>query len=146
MVSSERILRINTQLVASQIIDDEAVLINLGNGMVYTLDDTGAAMWRMIELGRSLEFMSKTFAAHYSSPADVVLADLAEVAQELHDEELIVFEDGVPGADGSLEDLNFPEEYSKPKMIRYDDMRDVLALDPPLPQLEPGGQGLKTGE
>jgi hypothetical protein len=143
---AEPVLRVNTQLVASQIIDDEAVLINLGNGMVYTLDEAGAAMWRMIELGRSLEFISKTFAVHYSLAADVVLADLAEVAQELHDQELIVFEEGGSSADGDLEDLKFPEEYRKPKMTRYDDMRDVLALDPPLPRLEPNGQGMKTGE
>lgn len=142
-MSAERVLRINNQLVASERFDTEAVLINLGNGMIYTLDNVGSEMWRMIEQGRSLQYISRALAGHFSAPAASILVDLEVIAQELLDEELVVEDDDNSSTgDGAAvgESLNLSEEYSKPKLTRYDDMREVLALDPPLPRLEPRGE------
>lgn len=146
-MSAERVLRINTQLVAGETFDTEAVLINLGNGMVYTLDNVGSEMWRMIEKGRSLQYISRAFAGHFSVPADSVLVDLEAIAQELLDEDLVVEDDDNSSASDSTvsgESLNLSGEYCKPKLTKYDDMREVLALDPPLPRLEPSGESVKS--
>ena len=60
MISAETRLRINEEEIAAQIIDAEAVLINLGTGMYYTMDGTGCEVWAMIESNRARDGLTLT--------------------------------------------------------------------------------------
>lgn len=132
-----RTLSINTQIVASQIFDTEAVIINLGNGIIYTMDGVGADIWRLIEENRSSEFIARHLARTYDVTVEQALMDVAAIVQELIAEDLIVESDEVPAAmPGVLEVPDAPAPYVKPVLVRESDMRDVLALDPPLPKLD----------
>jgi len=137
-MSADWVLRVNTRLVACEIVDSEAVIINLSNGMYYTMDQVGAEVWRMIEEGRSVRAMAEVLASGYSVPVGDALADLEEVAQELLQEELVVTDDG--GADPNQAPAADPPAaagaYRKPTLAKYSDMSEVLALDPPLPELD----------
>ena len=139
MMSADWALRVNTQLVACEIVDSEAVIINLSNGMYYTMDAVGAEVWRMIEEGRTQQSIAGALASRYSVSFDDALADLERIAQELLQEELVVIDEG-GGADVSQAAANDPPAaagpYSKPTLVRYSDMSEVLALDPPLPELD----------
>ncbi len=137
-MSADWALRVNTQLVACEIVDSEAVIINLSNGIYYTMDAVGAEVWRMIEEGRTLQGIADALASGYSVSADDALADLEQIAQELLQEELVIIDEG--GSDVSQAPADDPRAalgpYSKPTLVRYSDMSEVLALDPPLPELD----------
>ena len=139
-VTAETRLRINNDEVAAEIVDGEAVMINLGTGMYYTLAGTGCEAWAMVEQRRTLAEMSETLATRYRVAPAAVLIDLQRLAGELLEEGLVrlttdpggVVSQGdaarVPSAAGSA--------YAPPELCRYTDMAEVLALDPPLPVLK----------
>ncbi|MEM7164174.1 MAG: PqqD family protein [Planctomycetota bacterium] len=135
MTPSQPMFRVNTELVACEVVDGEAVIINLSNGMYYTMDLVGAEVWQMIEHGCDLGEIASAVATRYGVAADSVGHDLKELSQMLLSEELIVEADADSVAPPDLPELSSGATYCKPALVSYADMNDVLALDPPLPEL-----------
>ena len=48
-------LRPNGEEVAAKVMDGEAILINLSNGMYYSMDKVGGFIWELIEGGYSIQ-------------------------------------------------------------------------------------------
>jgi hypothetical protein len=140
MISAETRLRINEEEIAAQIIDAEAVLINLGTGMYYTMDGTGCEVWAMIERRLTLAEMGHALAARYAVAPAAVLNDLQRLAGELLEEGLVRAASEAGDAVGAGEPLSAlspaANAYAPPNLCRYTDMAEVLALDPPLPVLK----------
>ncbi|MCC7361316.1 MAG: PqqD family protein [Anaerolineales bacterium] len=67
----------------------EAILIHLQTGVYYSLNDVGTAFWNLLDGALSIEACAQSLAAEYNAPADVVLADLLELAADLHKEGLV---------------------------------------------------------
>lgn len=140
MITAETRLRINDDEIAAEIVDSEAVVINLGTGMYYTLDGTGCEAWAMIERRLTLAEMSDALAARYRVERAAVLSDLKRLAEELLEQGLVRLTLEAGGADrggapatGLVPGAN---PYAPPSLRRYTDMAEVLALDPPLPVLK----------
>ena len=143
VTGSERVLSINDHLVASDVVDNEAVIINLSNGMYFTMNKVGAELWQLLAQPRSLAAIATILSGRYGVAEREVLGDLESVVDELLREQLIVSaaagklrddtsEDGATAAPASQ------PSYSKPVLLKYTDMSEVLALDPPLPELGAG--------
>jgi len=136
MISPTKILIVNTDLVAGEVVDGEAVIINLSNGMYYTMEGVGAEVWQLIERRRSMQQMAVEIAGRYGVDRETVLGDLGVVVAELVAEGLVLEETGSSAPDGSpVEGPRATAAYTKPALVRYTDMSEVLALDPPLPEL-----------
>ncbi len=58
-------LEINSDEVAAQVIDGEAIIINLSNGMYYSLDGVGGEIWSLIVEGRTLEEVAAAIDRRY---------------------------------------------------------------------------------
>lgn len=125
---------INAGEVIAKIMDGEAILINLSNGLYYSMDDTGGAIWALIERQYSLEEMAAWLVAQYHIPHERASTDIMRLVGELLAERLVVIEGGTasPTTDAPLPSQ---AEYSTPQLIKYTDMGDMLALDPPMPSL-----------
>jgi hypothetical protein len=133
-------LRVNTDLVAAEVVEGEAVIINLGNGMYYTMDKVGAEVWQLIERGRTPGEIADDIALRYDVDRSLVLGHLEPLIGELLAEELVVVQSGdVPSGSPAESHERAAGQYAAPALVRYTDMREVLALDPPLPEL--GGRG-----
>ena len=140
MIRPTQPLCVNTDLVAAEVVDGEAVIINLGNGMYYTMDKVGAEIWQLIERGRNMQEVTDYIAMRYAVERDIVLTDLEAVIRELLAEGLILADNGKSPDASKLEPVSpSAAPYTKPSLVHYTDMREVLALDPPLPEL--GGRG-----
>lgn len=137
MVTAETRLRINDDEIAAEVIDSEAVLINLATGTYYTMEGTGGDVWSLVERGLSLAEMSRLLAERYGVAADVVAADLQHLAAELLEEGLVRLAGEAPKG-GALVPLEGEPAgaYVRPTLTRYTDMTEILALDPPLPVLK----------
>jgi len=131
----ERFRRNDAQVIA-KVMDGEAVIINLANGMYYSSEGTGSAVWTLIESGCSLAEMVRWLTDAFDVGTATAQEDLARLIDELVSEELIVAvpEDGA-GAAAPPRAPQPRRPYTAPVLHIYRDMGDLLALDPPIPAL-----------
>jgi hypothetical protein len=128
--------RVNEKLVTSKIIDGEAIIINLASGMYYSLDKTGALVWMLIGGGYSLGEAADVLSARFSVPVDRVREDVGGLVGDLLKQNLVLTSDASARSGDVALDPAADDAYETPVLNSYDDMGDVLALDPPLPQVE----------
>jgi hypothetical protein len=139
----QRYLKPNSDGVASKVVDGEAILINLSNGMYYSMDAVGGFVWALIEAGHDLDAISAAVASHYDAAAETVKQDVDALAQQLLDEGLILAAEGeAMGGPVETNNVERADAYAAPQLNKFDDMVDLFALDPPLPELSKlGGRG-----
>lgn len=126
----------NTAEVAAKDVDGEAVLINLTTGMYYSMDLVGGYIWSLIEGGHDLDSIAEALTKRYGIEKSVAIKDVQALAQQLLEENLVLHKK--EGAATSLIDPGSapaPQRYAAPTLNKFDDMVDLFALDPPLPEL-----------
>jgi len=126
-------LRPNSDDVAAKIVDGEAILINLSNGMYYSMDSVGAFVWSLIEAGRSQDSIAEVVAGQYGIAKETAIQDIAALIEELTKENLIVLVTGDSAAEyQEIDDISASEAYTAPQVTKFDDMAELFAFDPPL--------------
>lgn len=137
MLSAQDSLHANEQQVAAKVVDNEAILINLSNGMYYSMGGVGALIWSLIVKRHTLSDITKTICSQYDVLNEKAFDDLQTLATELLKEDLVTLsQDGVASTDANLKDEQQSKlPYEAPNLSKYDDMADMFALDPPLPGL-----------
>jgi hypothetical protein len=132
MIQPQQRFQPNTSQVAASIIDGETVIVNLSNGNYYSMDGTGTHVWAMIEQRRSLAEMEQCLAAlrgaEHEQVAEHLQTLVSQMLAELVIEPAEEPEHGVPP-------ISLDAAYQPPVFHIYRDMRDLLALDPPMPGL-----------
>jgi coenzyme PQQ synthesis protein D (PqqD) len=127
----------NNEEVAAKVMDGEAILINLSNGIYYSMDKVGAVVWELIEKNCSADEMVTTIINRYKVDSLQAQNDVERLLKELLDEKLILEADDMAGEHiVSLPQVDTKEPYEAPQLNIYRDMGDLLALDPPTPGLE----------
>jgi hypothetical protein len=122
--------------VASKVIDGEAIIINLANGVYYSMDKVGALVWDRLQAGHTLDDVIVAVTGAYDVSRDQAESDVRELVQELVQENLVVTsENGKHAPAEATTDLRDKLPYELPKLNIYRDMGDLLALDPPVPGL-----------
>jgi hypothetical protein len=141
-----RYLKPNTDEVASKVVDGEAILINLSNGMYYSMDTVGGYIWSLVADGHGLDAISAAVAQRYEIAEDQAKQDVDALAQQLLDEKVVIPADGgTPAGLAEADKTPATDAYTTPQLTKFDDMVDLFALDPPLPELSKlnnrGGSG-----
>jgi hypothetical protein len=137
MVTLKQRVQPNKEEVAAKVMDGEAILINLSNGIYYSMDKVGAVVWELVERNFSPEEMVASIMSRYEVETEKAQADVERLLKELVDEKLILAADGVAGGDREQpEQADTKQPYEPPQLNIYRDMGDLLALDPPTPGLE----------
>jgi len=75
--------------VNSTVLDREAVLLNLENGVYYSLNPVGTAIWESLNGDRSLEEVLSALRERFDVPNDVARDDLEALVARLRQEGLI---------------------------------------------------------
>lgn len=130
-------LQSNEREVASKVVDGEAVLINLVNGMYYSLDKVGGLAWSMITGGSSIARIAEVIVERYTIPISQAQDDVRRLVEELLADGLIVIGEGEIKASVAPAPDTASDFYEAPALVKYDDMAEMFALDPPLPELPP---------
>lgn len=131
-----RFLKPNTADVAAKDVDGEAVLINLTNGMYYSMDQVGGYIWSLIESGYDLDAIADMVAKRYEIEKSVANTDIEALVEQLLEENLVLYGEGDTSSGPiDVEGAPAPEPYAAPQLNKFDDMVDLFALDPPLPEL-----------
>lgn len=122
--------------VAAKVIDGEAIIINLANGVYYSMDKAGAFVWDLLQGGHTLEKVIAAVTTRYDVTREQAESNVRELVQELVQENLVVSsENGISAAAQLPIEEQEKMPYELPKLNIYRDMGDLLALDPPVPGL-----------
>jgi hypothetical protein len=124
----------NDSEVAAKVLDGEAIIIRLSDGLYFSMSGSGALVWELIERRRTIGEIVAGVVARYGATEGDVRADLTGLAAELLRERLVVTTDeplAVVAED--LPDGGDRRPYERPELHGYQDMADLLALDPPAP-------------
>src|SRR5918992_2731924 len=81
---------VNSGQVISEVIDGEAVMINMTTGNYYSLNETGAVIWDALERSASVEEIVSGLESGYDSTREQIEQAVGELVAELEREELIV--------------------------------------------------------
>lgn len=124
--------RVNTPTVTHEIIDGEAVIINLDSGNYYSLVEEGSFIWSLVEKGASANELQNAIRQSYQGDAQEIDRGVQELLGQLQQENLIV---PVEGVDAALEvapanDNHEKPLFSPPSLNKYSDMQELLLLDP----------------
>lgn len=136
--------RINSPEVINQVIEGEAVIINLKTGNYYSLDRLGAEIWKRLERGRPVSGILADIARRYQGGREEIEAAVRPLLERLRQEELIVADPSPPerssgGQEEAAEEGEEPAAPGRPEdrlpletpvLNKYTDMQDLLLLDP----------------
>lgn len=127
-------VRPNQDCVASKVLEGEAILIHLVSGVYYSMGGVGAVFWELLQSGLSPRAAAAQIAVAYDRDLADVEADLADLLGVLLREDLVVPVEAETVAEVVLEEL-VVGSYLRPELEIYRDMGELLALDPPDPDL-----------
>lgn len=123
--------KLNEPQVTAKVMDGEAVIIHLGTGIYYSMEGVGCSVWESITSGSDTDSIAESVAGRYGVDREMAAADIERLVSELIAQELVVPTGDAPGQAAELNGA--PAAYEPPALKRYDDMAELLALDPPLP-------------
>ena len=135
MFSFDRV-QINRPDVVHDIIDGEAVIVNLKSGNYYSLEKVGAEVWNLIALGKQISQIVAAICNRYASQTGEIDQSIKSLIDNLLKENLVVPCNGDShfnlDADGQVEpDQNsIRGKFESPVLQKYTDMQDLLLLDP----------------
>ncbi len=135
MLNLQSSLRRGEEVVA-KVMDGEAIVINLANGMYYSMDKVGGAIWALLDEGHCLADIAGAVVALYDVAPAQAQADVERIVNELLTENLVTVIEDRPRPRANPDSAPQPKlAYESPTLNIYRDMGDLLALDPPVPNL-----------
>ncbi len=129
--------KINNPKVVHENIDGEAVIVNLEKGDYYSLVQTAADVWDMIEKGLSRDYIVQGMLQRYEGDRKVIETAINNFLEELQREELIVISQNYGSRNTPLTEaqikINVNQgklNFEPPILEKYTDMEELIALDP----------------
>jgi len=135
MLTLRERLRPRDEEIAAKVIDGEAIIINLANGIYYSMDKVGGLIWDLLQVGYDLEEIVVAVTERYDVSREQVQADVQELVEELLRENLVSVSENGASVEKRQVEQQEKLPYEVPKLNIYRDMGDLLALDPPTPGL-----------
>jgi len=127
--------RVNTPAVTHEVIDGEAVIINLVTGNYYSLQGEGAEIWSLLAGGLALGAVVDQMTQSYEGDSSAIGNNVLELASQLQQEQLILTgtEIEVPAV-ADLErrhtNGNGKQSFRAAVLHKFTDMQELLILDP----------------
>jgi hypothetical protein len=116
--------------VIHRMIDDEVVMIDLETGNYFTFRGSATKMWACIEAGMSYGEALEQVEQSFEGDPRVMEKGLRWLLDRLLEENLIVRTDELPRGTVSVASEGVRQVYTDPAFAKYDDMADLILLDP----------------
>lgn len=117
--------RVRTPSVVSEVIDGEAIIMDMRSGNYFSAEGVGALIWQAICDGASTSAILSWVGQAYPAAANPDAA--SAFIDELVARELI--EPGPAEAEPSFPLSNLPD-WTPPTLAAHEDMQDLITLDP----------------
>ena len=135
-MAGEKWYRVNKPSVIEEVLDGEAVIVNLTTGSYYSTEQSGAMIWGLLGQGATVPDIVAHLRAHHTEVPNDVDTLVNRWLDFLESESLIVGEPlGEAPATQSrtgaaTEKGQTKTPFMEPKIEKYTDMADLLLLDP----------------
>lgn len=124
--------QIRTPSVIGEVVDGEAIIVNLDTGVYYSLREPGATLWQRLEQSISLHSLTACALALYVGDAEEITAWVRKLVDELVREGLLrAFQVAGPETMNGFSTSGETKTTFVPSVLeKYTDMADLLLLDP----------------
>lgn len=122
--------RVNAPKVTHETIDGEVVIINLDTGCYYSTSGVGATMWGMLDAGMPAADLASAIGRRYTATSQEIESAVETLLSALQTEGLIVPDPTRESALPTATVTNGSLPFKPPTLHKYDDMQDLLLLDP----------------
>ena len=120
---------INEPTVIADVLDHEAVILNLDTGKYYSARDSGLDVWQLLSAGYTTDEAIQQLAERYTVDAAGLKPDVEKLLQLFIDDALIRPADiSAPTAAVNL--AGESQAFVTPEITIYTDMQNLLLLDP----------------
>jgi hypothetical protein len=114
--------------IVHDVVDGEAVVLHMSTGLYYSLQGVAAEIWQAACARHSVDAIVQDVARRYSGDGSAIRAAVEEFLVSLERETLLIPSEPVPSEPGP--EVGTKPEFEAPRLLRYDDMDDLLLLDP----------------
>jgi hypothetical protein len=116
--------------------EGDAILLNLSTGVYYCIGGSGGSIWSFLTRGQNLKQIIDSVTEHYVVEHGRARADIEKLISQLLQENIIAFADKEFKKNiDPLPPHGTGRTYETPELRTFRDMSDLLALDPPMPEL-----------
>jgi hypothetical protein len=143
-MDENKAFRIDSANVVSDILDGEAIIINLSKGFYYSLNPTGGIVWNLLRDGTTLTDARHELERRFDVMPEEIDPALSTFMDRLLDEGLIVAAESRPRKDAPP--VNRREPFTPPALEKYGDMKEFLLVDPIHEVDERGWPHTKAGD
>ena len=127
-------IKVNAPHAVSEIIEGEAIVVNLKTGCYFSIGKVGALVWDCVMKNLDSADTAKRIAKVFDVDEKIARREIDVFIQELLKESLVVTEDGAGSSPiNSVEEQNPAAQklaYETPRLVKFEDMQDLLLLDP----------------
>jgi hypothetical protein len=89
MLTADTPVRPHPSVVFTRLDAAEAVLLHLGTKRYYSVNETGARLWELLQEGRPLATMAEVLQAEYTVDSAPAMAAVLTFVEELYQEGLV---------------------------------------------------------
>lgn len=127
------LFRINQPAVIAEVIDDEAIIVNLDSGAYYSLRGSACKIWELLVQQMTAADVATLMAEHYAGAPDAIQKGVETLLVQLLDEELLV-PAAAPASSApppvAARTVSERPAFQPPVLEKFTDMADLLLLDP----------------
>jgi len=118
--------------VVHETIDGETVIVNLENGVYYSLRDSAVDVWTLIERGANIDEITNGLLEAYEDAPDTLREDVKQLLIKLQQEGLIEASSTKRAASSDTNENGIAGAgpFRPPLLEKYEDMQELLLLDP----------------
>jgi hypothetical protein len=124
---------INRTSVVSDVIEGEAVIINLDTGRYYGLNEAGSVLWSVLQRGAvNIEGLTEELTLRYTGDSETIQNAIKTILTQLLSEGLVVESSERPiiSANRTTAPLDKSCAFIAPSLEIHTDMEDFLLVDP----------------
>lgn len=133
MFGPDDVLRVDGERIAADVIDGEAIVINLETGVYYSLDRVGAVVWSLVSGGSTFGAVVDRVVERFDVDRDRASGDIQRLLESMTAERLVDVGGAVEAFVAADDPPTNKADYAVPELQAYRDLGDLLALDPPAP-------------
>lgn len=127
--------KINQPYVVAEHFDNEVIAINLETGSYYSMEKSAAAVWSVLTAGATLSEILAEVNTRYVGESALMAQTVQQFLDDLQQAQLIVAVTDGASADrsagfSSIPPLQEKTHFNPPILSEYNDMQDLLLLDP----------------
>lgn len=122
--------KINRPKVISEAFEDEVVAVNFDTGSYYGMRTTALTIWNLLEQGASRQTLTRRMAALYHGDQQAISQAVSEFLEQLRTHDLIAEASATVADIGPEPAADHPGPWEPPVLSVYEDMKDLLLLDP----------------